>query len=76
MEPTLYAGVGPETSLTLTPFYRIDSADPERTLIRGKAYDLPNSVANELIEADAARKIADKDIKPRHTPPSDVPREA
>ena len=52
------------------------SADPERTLIRGKVYDLPNSVANELIEADAARKIADKDIKPRHTPPSDVPREA
>ncbi len=31
VEPTLYAEAGPGTSFTLTPFYRFDSADPERT---------------------------------------------
>ena len=31
VEPTLYAEAGPETSFTFTPFYRFDSADPERT---------------------------------------------
>ena len=45
------------------------AADPDRTLIRGKVYDLPDAEAKGLIEAKAARKIAEKDIKPRHTPP-------
>ncbi len=31
VEPTLYAEAGPGTSFTLAPFYRFDSADPERT---------------------------------------------
>ncbi len=48
------------------------SADEERVLIAGKVYDLPNGVANELIEVNAATKIAEKDIMPHHTPPSTV----
>ena len=31
LEPTLYAEAGSGTSFTFTPFYRFDSADPERT---------------------------------------------
>ena len=31
VEPTLYAEAGPGTSFTLTPFYRFDSADSQRT---------------------------------------------
>ena len=49
------------------------ASSPDRTLIRGKVYDLPAAEANGLIEVDAARKIAEKDIKPHHTPPSDEP---
>ena len=52
------------------------SADPERVLILGKVYDLPQKVAQELIEVAAARKISENEIKPHHTPPSTEPREA
>ncbi len=31
LEPTLYGEAGGQTSFTVTPFYRYDSADPERT---------------------------------------------
>ncbi len=51
------------------------ASSPDRTLIRGKVYDLPVKEANELIVAEAARKIAKEDIKPHHTPPSDEPME-
>ena len=31
VEPTLYAEIGDRTAFAFTPFYRLDSADPERT---------------------------------------------
>ena len=51
------------------------SADPERVLLRGKVYDLPAKIAQELIDAQSARKIPDVEIGPQHTPPSTEPRE-
>ena len=51
------------------------AADPVKTLIRGKVYDLANAEANEFIEIGAARKIKAEDIKQHHTPPSTDPLE-